>query len=245
MLFKFSLIAGLVSAAFAAEAETQASLDLQAMAASFDKIFAGIDSIVQTVNNFKDASTTQEMVLNFAAINQALTEGAAGIKKSKSMSIPELLNIFGPVGVMQDKVSGVVSILSSKKAMLEGAGAKATVVSELQKTKQAADGLVDAIKANLPLPSLTGIVAGPIAATITDVLAKGIKEWGGEPLAKGTAPKAAAQPKPPASSAAPAGGRPAKGSPKTPAKGSGTSPAKGSAGMAPGMDMGHGMKWRA
>jgi hypothetical protein len=260
MLFKFSLLAGLASVAFAAQAETQAALDLQAMAASFDKIFAGIDSIVVKVTDFKDASAMSGIVSDFALIDSALTDGAAGIKKSKSMAIPELLNIFGPVFVMQSKVTEVISVLSSRKAMLEGAGAKETILSELQKTKQAADGLVDAIKANLPLPSITGIVAGPIAATITDVLTKGIKEWGGEPLAKAgtTPPKQAAPPKQssaPAASAAPAGGRPARGFPKSPAKGS-ASAAKGSAppaaetgsAMAPGMDMGHGghgMKWRA
>jgi hypothetical protein len=221
MLFKFSLIASLVSVAFAAEAETMRAADLQSMAASFDHIFTGIDTILGNVQKFTAPSGLPDIVTNFAAIDKAITEGAALIKKSKGMSIPDLLNILGPVFVMQDKVAEVVQTLSSKKAVFEGAGAKDTIVSELIKTKAAADGLVSAITGNLPLPSITGLVAGPIAATITDVLAKGIKEWGGEvPGKAAAAPKSAAPPK--------ATGIP-KGTPRTP---KGTAPPT-NAGTAP------------
>ncbi|KAF2428040.1 hypothetical protein EJ08DRAFT_651130 [Tothia fuscella] len=194
MLFKSTLLFGLASVAVATQADSQIASDLQAMAASFDKIFIGIDSILLVVNKVADKAGVDEIVSGFAVIDKAIAEGAASIKKSAGMSIAELLNILGPVGVMQDKVAEVVKTLSSKKTALEGLGAKETIVTELQKTKTTADDLVNAIKGNLPLSAITGPFAGPIAATITDELVKGIREWGGE--VAGPAPKAAAQPRP-------------------------------------------------
>jgi hypothetical protein len=225
MLFKSSLLFGLASMAFVAQAETQVANDLQAMAASFDHIFIGIDSMLLTVNKIADKSGVDAIVAGFAAIDKAISEGAASIKKSKGMSIAELLNILGPVGVMQDKVAEVVKVLSSKKTVLEGFDAKQTIITELQKTKSTADELVNAIKGNLPLSAITGPFAGPIAATITDELVKGIKEWGGDPKAAAppkaaSTPKAASQPRPAK------GTTPAKGSP---AKATGAPPAAGAA----------------
>lgn len=67
--------------------------------------------------------------------------------------------------------------LGKQKVAITKAGGKDKIKVALQAEKDAADGLVASIKANLPLQSVTGPVAGPIAATITNELIRGVKEW--------------------------------------------------------------------
>jgi hypothetical protein len=200
MLARLPFIIGLAaSVAFASpsEAGTLGTFDMQSMQAIFDQIFTGIDKTVLDIKAYNgDAAGLAAIVTDTNGIQASLNAGAATMKKSAAMSLPDILNILGPVSVMENKVGEVVDTLSKRKADFEKAGASATILEQLTKLKIAADVLVPSITGNLPMQAIVGPFAGPIAKTITDRLNKGYVEWGGQPIAaaapKGqTAPKAA------------------------------------------------------
>jgi hypothetical protein len=210
MLFKSYLlnVAAFAAVTVPVTADVLSKQDMTAMAAAFDKIFTGIDATMIKVNGFTgDAAGVDAIIKEGDMIVESIISSTAAVKKSVGMGIADLLNIFGPVFVMESKVGELVDGLKVKKADIEKAGGAPKILSLLQREKQAADGLVTVIIANLPIPSLVGIVANPIAKIITDRIGGGIKDWGGAPLPAGTAPKASTPPK--ASTA-----------PKSPAKGS-------------------------
>jgi len=183
MLLKSSLIAGFAALALAAPIQQMTSeylghLAMIDMTETFDHIFTGLDGMNVDIVNFKgDAAGIDLIVADAAHVQKAIAKGAAQIKASPSMTIPDIINILGPVTVMQSQVGGIVDQLSKQKVAITKAGGKEKIKAALQSEKDAADGLVNSIKANLPLPALTGPVAGPIAATITNELVRGIKEW--------------------------------------------------------------------
>jgi hypothetical protein len=196
MLSKSSLLGLATFAALALplNAEILSTLDMISMSETFDHIFTGIDKMISDVESYKGgAAGVAIIVADSAAIQRSIESGTAKIRRTPAMGIPDLLTILGPVQVMQSKVGEIVDSLSKKKPELEKAGAAKTILDELTKEKFAADGLVSAIIAGLPLATIVGPVAGPIAKTITDRLDKGIVEWGGRAgqTAKGSAPKSA------------------------------------------------------
>jgi len=113
-------------------------------------------------------------------VEKAIKAGAAKMSSSKQMTIPDLLNILGPVTVMESRVGEIIDTLSKQKTSIEKVGGGPKILAALQAEKAAADTLVSAIVKNLPLSALVGPIAGPIAATITNQLVRGIKEWGGK-----------------------------------------------------------------
>jgi len=184
-------------AATLATADVLVAADLTTMQETFDHLFTGMDFLVAKVVNFNpdDKAAIEGIVSDANMIERAILDGTAKMKKSQTMTLPDLLNILGPVMVMENKVGEIVDTLSTRKADLKKAGAEKQVLDALVKEKIAADGLVTAILANLPMASVVGTVARPIAAMITDRLDKGIIEWGGTPGQK-SADAAAAAPKP-------------------------------------------------
>jgi len=185
MFLKSALIAFCLAASAAiaspiqdATYEFQAHQDMISMMETFDHVFTGIDTLVVDTNAFAgDKAGVDKIMVDANVVQKAIQAGTAKIKASKAMSIADLINILGPVTVMENKVGEIVDTLAKKKPELEKAGASAQILDALQREKVAADDLVKAITANLPMPSLTGTVAGPIAATITNQLIRGIKQW--------------------------------------------------------------------
>jgi hypothetical protein len=183
MLLKSTLIAGFAAIALAAPAQQMTSeylghLAMIDMTETFDHIFTALDGMVADINAFKgDMAGVDLIVADAAIVQKAITKGAAQIKASPAMTIPDIVNILGPVTVMQSRVGEIVDTLSKQKVSITKAGGKNKIKAALQGEKDAADGLVNSIKANLPLPAITGPVAGPIAATITNELVRGLKEW--------------------------------------------------------------------
>lgn len=183
MLLKSTLFAGFAALTLAAPAQKMTSeylghLAMIDLTETFDHIFTALDTMTININGFKGDAAGVDLILSDAAVVQkAIAKGAAQIKASPSMTIPDIINILGPVTVMQSQVGGIVDTLSKQKVAITTAGGKDKIRAALQAEKDAADGLVTSIKANLPLPALTGPVAGPIAATITNELIRGIKEW--------------------------------------------------------------------
>jgi hypothetical protein len=246
MLFSSSLLAGLMATmtiAAPAQQDLQAAQDLQGMAKAFDLVFSGIDVLNAEVEKFSGPADTAKIVAANDKIATALTASANELVKSATIAVPDLLNIFGPVFVMENRVGEVVDTLGKNKDKLKAGNAP--VVEMLTKDRLAADTLVKAVVSNLPLQFVTSSIAGPIAALITTRLDKGITEWGGAPPAANSGPAPAADPN--ASSGLLGGltsgigsllgglkGSPAKGSsaPKgtaAPPKGKGSTPAKGAA----------------
>jgi hypothetical protein len=178
-IFTIGIAAG-VTVAAPREGESLVSQDMTTMQETFDRIFTGIDNMLVDVNGFKgDEAGIATIIADSNVIEKFITEGTQKVKKSPSMTIPDILTILGPVMVMQDKVGEIVTTLSKKKVELEKAGAAPKILDALRREKAAADGLVSVIISSLPMSSVVGIVANPIAKTITDRLEAGIKEWGG------------------------------------------------------------------
>ncbi|TLD14773.1 hypothetical protein E2P81_ATG09763 [Venturia nashicola] len=183
MLYKCTLIVGFAALALAAptrkvNAEYQGHLAMIDLTETFDHLFTALDAMTAHVTKFSgDMAGVDLIVADADSLQKAIQKGAAQIKASRAIAIPDIINILGPVTVMQSQVGGIVDELGKQKAAITTAGGKDKIKAALQAEKDAADGLVASIKANLPLPALTGQVAGPIAATITDQLVRGVKEW--------------------------------------------------------------------
>jgi len=198
MLFHSLLCLGLTAAGVSAvpmaasNSKSLAHRDLPTVQAAFDKVGAAIDKLIEAVNAFDgDANKLAVLLESSEAISKMNTEGAGVVQSSPAMGIMDALAIISPTMVIQGKVNGVMKAFRDKKDVLEKAGVKEVVVEQMIKQRHAADDLAGAILGNLPLPSLIGPIAGPIAATITDALNAGITEWGGTPPpapAKGAAP---------------------------------------------------------
>jgi hypothetical protein len=223
---RFDSLVGGIAASFALVLPLQAAVvaprapnDMIAMQQIFDKIFTAVEKTTEHVRAFTgEPAQLQTFVADSAAIQAILNEGTARMKKSVGMGIPDILTILGPVGVMESEVAEVVDALKRKKAEIEKISASKTVIEELTKLRVAADNLISAIIGNLPLSSVVGIVAGPIAKQITNRLDGGIKAFGGEiPAGPPPPPKAAPGPK--------AGGP----APPRAGKGKGVGPPKGGA----------------
>lgn len=183
MLLKSTLMAGFAALALAAPAQQMTSeylghLAMIDLTETFDHIFTALDAMTVHVTKFTgDMAGVDLIVADAGNVQKAISKGAVQIKASPAISIPDIINILGPVTVMQSQVGGIVDELSKQKVAITTAGGKDKIKAALQGDKDAADGLVTSIKANLPLPALTGQVAGPIAATITNELVRGVKEW--------------------------------------------------------------------
>ncbi|KAE9963397.1 hypothetical protein BLS_009336 [Venturia inaequalis] len=183
MLFKSTLMVGFATLALAAPAreitsEYQGHLSMIDLTETFDHLFTALDAMTVHVTKFSgDMAGVDLIVADAAILQKAITKGAAQIKASPTMGVPDIINILGPVTVMQSQVGGIVDELGKQKDAITKAGGKDKIKTALQTEKDAADGLVASIKANLPLPAMTGQVAGPIAATITNELVRGVKEW--------------------------------------------------------------------
>jgi len=188
MLFHSLLYIGLTATAVSAvplgasNSKALTQRDLPTVQAAFDKVGAAIDKLVEAVNGYDgDPNKLAVLLESSEAISKMNSEGAEVVKTSPAMGIMDALAIISPTMVIQDKVNKVMKAFRDKKDALEKAGVKDVVVEQMIKQRHAADDLAGAILGNLPLPSLIGPIAGPIAATITDALNAGITEWGGTP----------------------------------------------------------------
>lgn len=138
-----SFILGLsASVAFAAPTENGATQDLaertlQDLDAAFDHIFTGLDKLNADVIAFSGPVDAAKLEASNKAIEEAINQGGVAIKASKSMSIPELLNILDPVTVMQNAVAETVNTLGKYKNKLTAA--KVDVLSMLTRDRAAAD----------------------------------------------------------------------------------------------------------
>lgn len=183
MLLNFTLMAGFAALALAAPAQQVNSeylghLAMIDLAETFDHIFTALDAMTINIKGFKGNMAGVDLIVADAAVVQkAINKGAAQIKASPVMSTADIINILGPVTVMQSQVGGIVDELSKQRTAITTAGGKEKIKAALQGEKDAADTLVTAIKGNLPMQALTGPVAGPIADTITNELIRGVKEW--------------------------------------------------------------------
>jgi hypothetical protein len=213
MLFQSFLGLGLLAMASIAapsgaeQAGFLAPMDMPTVQSTFDKITAGINKMVASVNAFDgDAAKLDPILADAAAIAKDVSDGARTIKGSPAMGIADVLGILGPTMSMQQKVQEIVNALNAKKAEIEKAGAVPRVVEELTKQRLAADELSASILGNLPFSSFLAPIAGPIAAGITAALDQGIVGFGGTPPPQPTAGAAA-----PAAAPAPKASAPAKG----------------------------------
>jgi hypothetical protein len=166
--------------------------DLPTIQGVFEKIQAGIDNLVKVVNAFTETDIAASVPILDAskALLVTIADGGPAISKSPALGLLDAISVLGPVSTLSNKVDEIITALDTKKAAFEKAGLKVVVADELTKYRLAADVLVKAIIAGLPLPSLTGLIANPIAAQITDKLNKGITDFGGTvpPTASGAAP---------------------------------------------------------
>jgi Hydrophobic surface binding protein A len=204
MYFKIvSTIALVASVAVASPIEVTVldsltTFDLPAVQAVFNSVSASIDKMISQVKEFDGDTAKMEPILAASTeIMNGLKEGTQKIASSPAMGIADALGILTPVGAMASKVDEIVTALSAKKDVFEKANIVSVVVQQLQDQRQAADKLAKAITNNLPLPTIIGPLAAPIAKQFTDKLESGIKAFGAEPTELTGSPpaQAAAAPK--------------------------------------------------
>jgi Hydrophobic surface binding protein A len=156
--------------------------DLPAVQAAFDQVGKAIDKMIESVDAFDgDATKLLPILETSLAIAKMNSDGAKTVAASKTMGLTDAISLVPMTSALQEKVAKVVASLANKKEALEKAGAKDAVLDQMMQQRKSADELAAAILGNLPMPALTGPIAGPIAATITNTLDGGITAWGGTP----------------------------------------------------------------
>jgi len=160
-------------------AGTMAPLDLVSVTDTFNAIQAGIDKMVANVKAYTGGSAAQVAAIQSDSDNvlKIIRDGTDKVAKSPAMGIADAIGILGPVGTLSSKVDEIINALASKKEVLTKNNLASVVLKDLQDQKNAAEKLVTAILNNLPLPSLLGAIAAPIAKQITDKLDAGAKSW--------------------------------------------------------------------
>jgi hypothetical protein len=159
-------------------ASNMGKFDLPAVTETFNNIQNGIDKMAQDVRAYKgDPQQLAVIQSDSDALAQIIDQGTAKIKASPAMGLMDAINILGPVGTLSSKVDDIITALASNKDTFAKMNVNSVVIQDLKQQKAAADKLVTAILANLPIPGLLGIIAGPIAKQITDKLDGGIKQW--------------------------------------------------------------------
>jgi hydrophobic surface binding protein A len=188
MLFKtITSVALLVAPAFTSPVETAArgiyaTQDFPTLTKAFDAIIGKIDTMKGLVDAFDgDEKKMAPMVEAADSLSKELQAQTQNLKKSPAMGIADVLTILDPVGKMQGKVEEIVSALTSKKEVFDKSNTTPVVVQQLQQQRQDANALAKAITGNLPLASIIGPIAAPIAKQFTDRLEAGIKSFGAEP----------------------------------------------------------------
>jgi hypothetical protein len=180
MQLKTIISLGFASMAVAvpAIASTREKFDLPAITDTFTNIQNGIDKMAQDVRAYKgDPQQLAVIQTDSGSLQKIIQDGTAKIKTSPAMGLMDAIGVLGPVGVLSSKVDDVITALASNKETFTKMNVGGVVVQDLKVQKAAADQLVAAILANLPLLSLLGIIAGPIAKQVTDKLDAGIKAW--------------------------------------------------------------------
>jgi len=207
MLLRALFYAGLTASAVSAN--PLGKRDLPTVQAAFDKVGIAIDKLIGLVQGFDgDLDKLPNLLETSESITKMNLEGAGLVKASPAMGITDALTIVNPTLIIQEKVNKVMGAFLEKKEPLEKAGVKDVVMDQMIAQRKAADELAAAILGNLPMPALLGVIAKPIAKTITDALDTGIRNWGGTPPppADGSAPSAKAPKAPKAGK----GGKPGK-----------------------------------
>jgi hypothetical protein len=222
MLFKtVSVVAFMVGVAVASPLDAAARntlipFDLAAVTAAFTNIQANIDKMIELTKAFDgDTEKMEGMMTASSDILAAINDGTAKIAASPTMGIADALGVLGPAGTMATKVDDIVAALLAKKDVFDKSSITPVVIQQLQDQRQASDKLAKAITANLPMPALLGVIAGPIAKQFTDKLEAGIKAFGAEPT-----PLTGAPPPPSSSGSGSSSGKAPK-TPKSKGKGKG------------------------
>jgi hypothetical protein len=157
---------------------TMAPLDLVSVTDTFNAIQAGIDKMVANVKAYTGGSAQVAAIQSDSDnVLKIIRDGTDKVAKSPAMGIADAIGILGPVGTLSSKVDEIINALASKKEVLTKNNLASVVLKDLQDQKNAAEKLVTAILNNLPLPSLLGAIAAPIAKQITDKLDAGAKSW--------------------------------------------------------------------
>jgi hypothetical protein len=187
MQFKNILLTlSVVTAAIAAPAfntvnvplRTYSVQDLQSVTDTFTAIQGAIDKMVEAVKGYNgDPAALAAIQTGSDDIKKIMDEGAVKIAASPAMGLMDAINILGPTGTLSSKVDDIVIALASKKEDFIKANLGDIVINDLKGQKDSSDQLVKAILANLPMPGLLGVIAGPIAGQITTKLDNAIKAW--------------------------------------------------------------------
>jgi hypothetical protein len=167
--------------------------DLPTIQSVFGQITKQVEKMIANVNAFDGTSAkVKSIAADSKNIENIISKGANAIAKSKAMGLMDTISLLGDVGTMATTVSGITNALSAKRADIEKAGGTSTVLSNLKNQRTAAKQLTDAIKKNLPMSSLLGGFAEPVAKQVTDVLDKAITDWSAP--SKAAAPASASAP---------------------------------------------------
>jgi len=178
MQFKNILVLASLGSFVAAAPLQVVQRDLPTVQKVFDNIGAQIDKMAAIVNDFK-GEPDQLVAVQGASeeILKIMDEGTKEITGSATMGLMDAINVIGPTGVLGAKVDGVITALGGKKAEFDKLNVASVVLDQLKAQRASAELLSTAILANLPMPSVLGVIAGPIAKQITDKLDGGIKQW--------------------------------------------------------------------
>jgi len=152
--------------------------DLPTIQKVFDGISNTIDKMVAVVEKF-DGAPDQIVAVQTASdeILKIMAEGTAQISASPAMGIMDAISILGPTSSLSVKVESVVQALANKKAVFDKLSISSVVLDQLKAQRVSAEALSKVIIANLPMPSILGLIGGPVAKQITDKLDLGIKQW--------------------------------------------------------------------
>ncbi|KAI9040033.1 cell wall mannoprotein 1 family protein [Aspergillus affinis] len=153
---------------------TRVERDLPTVTGVLSGIGPKVEALDSAIQSYSGGDVAKVQSASDALV-EAINAGTTKVKGTSSLSTSDALGLPGPVNELKDKISTVITHLSSKKSQIVKAGKGGQTYNDLTQQKTAAKKLSNTIVSKVPdsLQDLAGSIAGGISTAIE----KGIKDY--------------------------------------------------------------------
>jgi Hydrophobic surface binding protein A len=150
--------------------------DITIVSNAITSIINALTTFDTSINNLPTTPII-DITTTGAAITSALNTGAKNVQASKSLTVPDTINLVTPAQNLGDTANSTLNDLISKHDILTTAGEEATIVTLLETMKSSSGFFVDAVVSKVP-SALQGPVRS-VSCQVTEAFNRGILAFGG------------------------------------------------------------------